>query len=136
MSSTHTASWSWTTLEGRTVAREIIEKCIPQWQSGPQPFQLGCWVQTLARKPVVLVASTGGRKTAAFFGPILIMQDLIRNPRPHIPQPPINPIALVVTPLIELGNSHVRLNHIFCEYGLNLCVRPVKCESSVSHPSP
>ncbi|KAF8716103.1 hypothetical protein AX14_012422 [Amanita brunnescens Koide BX004] len=108
MSSTHTASWSWTTPEGRTVAREIIEQRIPQWPSGARPFQLDCWVQTLARKPIVLIASTGGGKTAAFFGPIIIMQDLVRNPRHNIPPPPQNPIALVITPLIELGNNHAR----------------------------
>ena len=28
-------SWLWTTPEGQTIAREIVEKCIPQWQSGP-----------------------------------------------------------------------------------------------------
>ena len=64
------------------------------------------------------------------------MQDLIRNPRPHIPQPPKNPIALVVTPLIELGNNHVCANHIFCKYGLNFHARPVRCKNLVFHPSP
>ena len=135
MSSTHTASWSWTTPEGRTVAREIIEQRIPQWPSGARPFQLDCWVQTLARKPVVLIASTGGGKTAAFFGPIIIMQDLVRNPRHNIPPPPQNPIALVITPLIELGNNHVSLNLIYHKYGLKFCARPVKCKNSVSPPS-
>ncbi|KAF8238027.1 hypothetical protein L208DRAFT_1388258 [Tricholoma matsutake] len=37
-----------------------------------------------------------------------VMEHLLGNPIAGIPQPPSHPIALIVTPLIELGNNHVR----------------------------
>jgi hypothetical protein len=38
--------------------------------------------------------------------PLLVMEHLLQNPVAGIPQPPSHPIALIVTPLIELGNNH------------------------------
>jgi hypothetical protein len=35
-------AFSWMTLEGRTVIREITEQLIPQGSNGPQPSQLEC----------------------------------------------------------------------------------------------
>ena len=46
-------------------------------------------------------------KTTAFFVPILVLQHLLKYPKPQIPKPPQRPVALVVTPLIELGKAHV-----------------------------
>ena len=42
-------------------------------------------------------------------GPILYQGPVkdCNHPKPWIPQPPSSPVALVVTPLIELGNAHV-----------------------------
>ena len=99
--------FSWTSLEGRTVIREILEERIPQWTNGPRPAQLDCWSQSLAGWSTILIASTGWGKTTAFFVPILVLQHLINHPKPGIPRPPSSPVALVVTPLIELGNVHV-----------------------------
>ncbi|KIM38543.1 hypothetical protein M413DRAFT_75866 [Hebeloma cylindrosporum] len=98
--------FSWTSLEGRTVIREIIEARIPQWTTEPRPAQLECWSHTLAGIPTILIALTGWGKTTAFFVPILVLQHLLKYPKPRIPQPPPHPVALVVTPLIELGNAH------------------------------
>ncbi|KAF8237593.1 hypothetical protein L208DRAFT_1042948, partial [Tricholoma matsutake] len=53
--------------------------------------------------------STGGGKTAAFYGPIQIYQHLLQTLVPGILTPPHHPIALIITPLIELGNNHVSL---------------------------
>jgi len=99
--------FSWTSLKGHTVVCEILEECIPQWTNGPQPAQLDCWSQSLAGRPTILIASTGWGKMTAFFVPSLILQHLVNHPKPQIPQPPSSPVALVVTPLIELRNAHV-----------------------------
>ncbi|KIJ99803.1 hypothetical protein K443DRAFT_8136 [Laccaria amethystina LaAM-08-1] len=98
--------FSWTSLEGRTVIREILEERIPQWTNGPRPAQLDCWLQSLAGRPTILIASTGWGKTTAFFVPILVLRHLVSYPKPRIPRSPSSPVALVVTPLIELGNAH------------------------------
>lgn len=98
--------FSWTSLEGRTIIREILEERITQWTNGPRPAQLDCWSQSLAGRPTILIASTGWGKTTAFFVPILVLQHLVNHPKPRIPRPPSSPVALVVTPLIELGNAH------------------------------
>jgi superfamily II DNA/RNA helicase len=99
--------FSWTSLKGRTVIREVIEERIPEWRTGPRPAQLDCWSHTLAGIPTILIASTGWGKTTAFFVPILVLQHLAKYPKPQIPKPPQRPVALVVTPLIELGKAHV-----------------------------
>ncbi|KIL65291.1 hypothetical protein M378DRAFT_24106 [Amanita muscaria Koide BX008] len=85
-----------------------MEGQIPQWPNGPRHFQVDCWVHTLEKSPVILIAPTGGGKTAAFFGPVLILQHLLQHRHPGIPQPPPRPTALIVTLLIELGNNHAR----------------------------
>jgi len=99
--------FSWTSLEGRTIVREIIEARLPQWQNGPKATQVRCWSYTLEKIPTILVASTGWGKTSAFYGPLSVQQNLRQYPRPNVPQPPKKLVALVVTPLIELGNAHV-----------------------------
>jgi len=99
--------FSWTLLKGRTVICEILKEHIPQWTNRPQPAQLDCWSQSLSGQPMILIASTGWGKMTAFFVPILILQHLVNHPKPQIPQPPSSPVALVVTPLIELRNAHV-----------------------------
>ncbi|KAF8955674.1 P-loop containing nucleoside triphosphate hydrolase protein [Flammula alnicola] len=98
--------FSWTSLEGKTIIREIIEERVPQWSNGPKPSQVECWAHTLQKIPTILIACTGWGKTAAFFGAVLVLEALKRNPREHLPKPPPRPVALVVTPLLELGNAH------------------------------
>ncbi|KAF8240252.1 hypothetical protein L208DRAFT_1234056 [Tricholoma matsutake] len=75
-----------------------------QW---PHSYRLKSWAHTLDKISLVLIASTGSGKTAAFYAPLLVMEHLLQNPVAGIPQPPSHPIALIVTPLIELGNNHV-----------------------------
>ena len=41
------------------------------------------------------------------FVPMLVLQHIVDHPKPQIHQPPSSPVALVMTPLIELGNVHV-----------------------------
>jgi hypothetical protein len=80
--------FSWTSLEGRTIIREILEEHIPQWRNGPCPAQLDCWSQTLAWRPTILIASTDWGKTSIFSVPILILQRLHSHPKPRVPRLP------------------------------------------------
>ncbi|PPQ95546.1 hypothetical protein CVT26_008571 [Gymnopilus dilepis] len=100
--------FSWLSVRGRTIIREIIEGRLPQWPKGPHESQVDCWAHCLQRIPTLLIASTGWGKTAAFFGPILVLQHLLSNPKPGIPKLPSKPVALIVTPLVELGKAHAR----------------------------
>ncbi|KAF8069203.1 P-loop containing nucleoside triphosphate hydrolase protein [Lyophyllum atratum] len=84
-----------------------MEELIPQWQNGPRDFQVDIWAHILDKIPVLLIAHTGGGKTAAFWGPIRIMQYLLRHPVNTIPKPPSRPVGIIITPLIELGNNHL-----------------------------
>jgi len=104
---------SWNSVDGRKIIREIVLKEVPQWEKGPRDEQIECWSYALAGLPTVLIASTGWGKTSAFFVPILILRNLIQHPRRGVPKPPARPVALVVTPLVELGNAHVRPIYIF-----------------------
>lgn len=101
--------YAWLTAEGRARICGIIEECVPTWSNGPRSYQIDSWAHTLQKISLVLIASTGSGKTAAFYAPILVMQHLLKNPVEGIPRPPENPVALVVTPLIELGNNHVQI---------------------------
>jgi len=92
----------WMSFEGRTIIREIIEARLPQWRNGSNASRiLVIHAREDSDSPC---ASTGWGKTLAFYGPLLVQQNLQQYPRPNVPQPPA---ALVVTPLIELGNAHV-----------------------------
>ncbi|KAF8187145.1 ATP-dependent DNA helicase RecQ [Pholiota molesta] len=100
--------FSWISTIGQTIIREIIEERLPQWPNGPHVSQVECWAHSLQAVPTILIASTGWGKTAAFFGPILVLEHLRQHPRPGLPEIPSNPVVVVVTPLIELGNAHAR----------------------------
>ena len=100
--------FSWLSLHGKTLIREIIQQRLPQWSNGPRDSQVEYWAHNLERIPTILIASTGWGKTAAFFGAVMVLQYLNHTPPLGVPKLPPKPIALVVTPLIELGNAHVR----------------------------
>ncbi|KAF5383193.1 hypothetical protein D9615_004911 [Tricholomella constricta] len=103
-----TAPHSWRSIEGRTRIRGIMEGLMPQWRNGPREFQVDVWANILDKIAVLLIAHTGGGKTAAFWGPVLIMQHLLQFAIPGVPAPPSKPVGIIVTPLVELGNNHAR----------------------------
>jgi hypothetical protein len=97
--------FSWLSPQGKTLIREIIQQRLPQWSNGPRDSQVECWAHNLERIPTI---STGWGKTAAFFGAVMVLQYLNHTRPEGLPKPPPKPVALVVTPLIELGKAHVR----------------------------
>jgi ATP-dependent helicase YprA (DUF1998 family) len=102
-------SYAWLTAEGHACICGIIEECVLTWSNSPCSYQIDSWAHTLQKISLMLIASTGSGKTATFYVPILVMQHLLKNLVEGIPWPPENPVALVVTPLIELGNNHVQI---------------------------
>ncbi|KAF8814139.1 hypothetical protein BYT27DRAFT_7250321 [Phlegmacium glaucopus] len=104
----HASGFSWLSLQGKNIICEIIQRRLPQWSNGPRDSQVDCWAHNLERIPTILITSTGWGKTAAFFGAVMVLQHLNHTRPQGIPKPPPKPVALVVTPLIELGNAHAR----------------------------
>ncbi|KAF6745111.1 ATP-dependent DNA helicase RecQ [Ephemerocybe angulata] len=102
--------FTWTSNAGKTTITEILRAVIPQWPTGPHEFQVDACANLLDKKPTVLLASTASGKTATFFCPLLVLQHLLKHPRPEIPSEsiPAKPVVLVVTPLVELGNNHAK----------------------------
>ncbi|KAF8233341.1 hypothetical protein L208DRAFT_1395771 [Tricholoma matsutake] len=103
---------SWRSMEGHAWICRIIEQHIPQWTNGPCSYQLESWAHTLDKISLVLIAPTGSGKTTAFYALLLVMEHLLGNPIAGILQPPSHLIALIVTPLIELGNNHVKIEAV------------------------
>lgn len=103
---------SWLSIERKTDLRGIIENRIPQWRSGARPFQMESWAYLLEGIPVIVVVPTAGGKTALFYGPILIYQSLQKNPVKdvNLHYLPPKPVALIVSPLNELGHSQVSIS--------------------------
>ncbi|TFK20426.1 P-loop containing nucleoside triphosphate hydrolase protein [Coprinopsis marcescibilis] len=125
-----TNSFSWLEPTNRALVRGILEARIPQWSSGPRPFQLDATTTLLDNRPLVLVASTSSGKTAVFFCLLLVYQYLYRNPHPEIPTKiPEKPVVLVVTPLIELGNNHAKEMEAFGIKAVSVNAQTIKTES-------
>ncbi|KAG6887536.1 hypothetical protein C0992_011877 [Termitomyces sp. T32_za158] len=85
-----------------------MEQLVPEWRNGPRDFQVDVWAHILDKIPVLLVTHTGGGKTASFWGPICILQHLLKHPVPSMAKPPKSPVGIIITPLVELGNNHAR----------------------------
>ena len=92
---------SWSSLKGE----EIIQELFPSW---PAAY---FHQRTLDRKKWLVFTKTGGEKTSLFYGPMVIAQYLNEHPvlgfRPSVLLS-AKPVALVVVPLIELGNNRVQ----------------------------
>lgn len=97
----------WTSIAGHEKIRSIIKEVIPQWTDGPRDFQVGSWARTLESIDQLAIIYTGAGKTTLFYVPVLIMQYMNKNPDKKFAPFPRAPVALVIVPLIELGNNHV-----------------------------
>lgn len=100
---------AWTSQEGKALIRNLVTQLIPQWPEGPREHQVSSWARTLARQAQFSFVATGGGKTSLFYGPVLIADYLSKYPVDGFLPLPASPIAVVVVPLIELGNNHVML---------------------------
>ncbi|KAF6744432.1 P-loop containing nucleoside triphosphate hydrolase protein [Ephemerocybe angulata] len=100
--------FSWTSDAGKALIKDILTEYIPQWPSGPRPFQVDATANLLNKTPTVLLAATSSGKTAIFFCILIVLQHLAKHPNPAIKPDtiPEKPVVLVVTPLVELGNKH------------------------------
>ena len=85
--------FSWTSLEGRTIIREIIKVCLPQWRNGPTG-------------PKATQLNAGLRRFRLFF--------LHRRGAK-------SPSHQWVTPLIGLGNTHIS-HHSFLIAQTHSCI--------------
>ncbi|KII85949.1 hypothetical protein PLICRDRAFT_65078, partial [Plicaturopsis crispa FD-325 SS-3] len=101
----------WLRPERQDLIRSIFRERIPQWTHGPRDFQIEAWGHILNGTPLLAVVATGGGKTALYYGPIIIYHYLFHHPslldvaaQRILPR---KPVAIVVSPLIELGNSQV-----------------------------
>ncbi|KAI0055770.1 P-loop containing nucleoside triphosphate hydrolase protein [Artomyces pyxidatus] len=100
----------WLAPEQRSFIQQIITQLIPQWSTGPRDFQLSSWARTLQGISQINIVPCAGGKTALFYGPILIIQHLVKEGIPFKVRgrpPPKKPVMLVVGPLVELQNSQV-----------------------------
>ncbi|KAF5313659.1 hypothetical protein D9611_010162 [Ephemerocybe angulata] len=114
--------FSWTSDTGKALVKDILTEYIPQWPSGPHPFQVDATANLLNKAPTVLLAATSSGKTAVFFCILIVLQHLAKHPRPDI-RPgswPEKPVVLVVTPLVELGNNHANEMRAFGQRAVSL----------------
>ena len=88
---------------------EIVGELIPQWKDGLLEHQVNSIVRALDAMSQLVFMPTGGGKTALFYIPILVALYMRRKPDPQFKPLPSKPVALVVVPLNELGNNHVRI---------------------------
>ena len=93
-------------LEVRTIIREIIEARLLQWRNCLEATQVECWSYTLEKIPTTCCIDRMGQDVSLIWSPFGSTEPSA-VPRPNVPQLPEKPVALVVTPLIELGNAHV-----------------------------
>lgn len=97
----------WTSNEGHEKIRSIIQEVIPQWTDSPRDYQVDSWARTLDSIDQLAIIYTSAGKTTLFYVPVLIMQYVNKNPEKKFALFPRTPVALVIVPLIELGNNHV-----------------------------
>ncbi|THU95733.1 hypothetical protein K435DRAFT_665772 [Dendrothele bispora CBS 962.96] len=96
--------------EGLQTLKTIIRTNIPQWTEGLRPFQLQSIPLILENQDVFAITATGDGKSALFAVPILVHQELSKNPELY-PQFSVSirqdPIGIVVTPTKGLANNIV-----------------------------
>ena len=94
---------------GRETTQKIVKKLLPTWTNGLQDFQLDIITPTLDGIDGMLLTATGDGKSAAFMIPILVLQEMARNPLeyPDLPRTS-KPIRLVITPTKGLSRNLVK----------------------------
>jgi len=97
---------------GRETTQKIVKKLLPTWKNGLQDFQLDIVTPTLDGVDGMLLTATGDGKSAAFMIPILVLQEMARNPLEYPDLPRMSkPIGLVITPTKGLSRNLVSTSH-------------------------
>ncbi|KAK7446005.1 hypothetical protein VKT23_014628 [Stygiomarasmius scandens] len=97
--------------EGRNSLNTIVTKLIPQWSTGLREFQAESIPLILDNHDVFAITATGDGKSALFSVPILVHQEISKNPGLYPKfQVPIRqePVGIVVTPTKGLANNIVK----------------------------
>lgn len=95
----------WSSPQGLRDLKEILSRLLPQWPQGPYDWQVERTALVLDGVNQFVVIECGGGKTALSYLPILVLQELARNPtlpRYGVDVPP-NPTVLMVGPLSDLS---------------------------------
>ena len=102
--------YRWQDPEGRATIIKIIKELVPEWDEGLHMWQLNLVVRILDGEDVLCCTATGDGKSALFAAPIIVLQEMARNPGlyPDLPYRS-NPIGLVATPTKGLSTNIVSL---------------------------
>ncbi|KAJ7608564.1 P-loop containing nucleoside triphosphate hydrolase protein [Roridomyces roridus] len=98
----------WCSPQGRQTITSITLKLVPQWPNGLYPYQLDLVARILDGQDLLCVQQTGGGKSALFAIPILVSQEMNRNPHlyPNLPTHAL-PQGIIVTPTKGLAANIV-----------------------------
>lgn len=99
----------WSSPNGLTDLKTILTRLLPQWPQGPYDWQVKLTAKVLDGINEFVVVECGGGKTAISYLPILVLQELARDPtlpRYGVHVPP-NPTVLMVGPLSDLSVAQV-----------------------------
>jgi superfamily II DNA helicase RecQ len=103
----------WQSSEGQALLNDIVRKRAPAWTSGLKDGQRSVISKILDGENVLWIAATGEGKSAAFQVPILVHDELGRNPGmcPRL-KAKEKPVGIVVTPNKGLSANIVRYTAI------------------------
>ncbi|KAF5346591.1 hypothetical protein D9758_013448 [Tetrapyrgos nigripes] len=107
-------TYRWQSSEGQALLNNIIRKRVPQWTDGLKDGQSKVVTRILDGEKVLWIAATGEGKSAAFQVPVLVHEELRRDPElcPGFVAKE-KPIGIVVTPTKGLATNIVRYMLIF-----------------------
>jgi superfamily II DNA/RNA helicase len=100
----------WQSSIGRETIRKIVQKAITQWKDGLRPVQEDLVVPILDGDDIFCCTATGDGKSAAFYVPILVLNEYNSHPELYsrgLPTKP-GPVGVVITPTKGLAHNIVR----------------------------
>jgi superfamily II DNA/RNA helicase len=74
--------------EGRATIIKIIKELVPEWDEGLHMWQLDFVVRILDGEDILCCTAMGDGKSALFAAPIIVLQEMARNPGQYLPLPP------------------------------------------------
>ncbi|KAK0434388.1 uncharacterized protein EV420DRAFT_416771 [Desarmillaria tabescens] len=102
------SSYRWQHPHGLEILQGIVKRLVPSWKDGLTDIQALAVSRILGGEDVLLCTTTGSGKSASFAIPILVHQELSRNPTAY---PRFRcrklPVGIVVTPTNGLAANIV-----------------------------